>query len=64
MNLRKYDGQNVVIIATDGEVFTGFVHDYFFPEDNDNGKESIVLKMNDGKFVEFNEDHIEEITIQ
>lgn len=64
MNLRNYDGKNVVIIATGGEIFTGFVQDYFFPEDNDNGKESIVLKTHSGDFIEFNEDTIEKITIQ
>lgn len=64
MNLRKYEGQNVVIITTSGKTFNGFVHDYFFPEDNDNGKESIFLKTNDGEFIEFNEEGIEEIKIK
>lgn len=32
--LRFYEGKTVVLEATDGEVYTGYVSDYIFAEDN------------------------------
>ena len=62
MSLKKYCGQTVAIIADNGKVFCGFVEDYFFPDDNENGLESIVLKTSAGMY-EFTEEDIETIEI-
>ena len=44
-------------------MFNGIVDDYFFPEDNESGLESIVVKTGSGDFYEFTEETIEEITV-
>lgn len=43
MNLAKYYGKRVKIETKDGTVFVGDVNDYFEPEDNENGQESIIV---------------------
>ena len=62
MNLKSYYNKHVKIITDNGQMFIGFVDDYFFPEDNENGLESIALKTNDGVY-EFNENDINKIEI-
>ena len=62
MNLKLYYYKNVIIITYDGEMFTGLVDDYFYPEDNETGLESIVVNTNHGLY-EFNENDIKEIKI-
>ena len=42
-------------------VFLGKVNDYFYPDDNENGKESIVVDTIDGSAVEFYEENIKAI---
>lgn len=63
MILKSYYGKKVTVVDVNGQVFTGKVDEYFFPEDNDNGKESIILKTTDNEFVEFTDDTIEKITV-
>lgn len=44
MNLREYEGENVLITCSDGEKIKGFVTDYISPEDNEpEGVESLIL---------------------
>lgn len=44
MNLRCFEGKNVRLIDTDGEIFEGYVSAYIFAEDNvPKEVESIVL---------------------
>ena len=43
MNLKQYYGKKVKIVAANGMIFLGTVNDYFFPEDNEAGKESIAI---------------------
>ncbi len=43
MQLARYDGKNVVIETTNGQVFRGKIGDYVYPEDNENRKESIII---------------------
>ena len=59
---KKYYGQTVTIIADNGKEFCGFVDDYFFPDDNEHGLESIVLKTSTGLY-EFTKEEIETIEI-
>ena len=47
MKLVNFYGRNVTVILTDGSSVTGTVSDYVFPEDNENGKESIELYEHD-----------------
>lgn len=63
MELKHYYGKKVTVIDVDGKTFTGLVDDYFFPEDNENGEESIVIKTNGSGLVEFTSNDIKEITI-
>ena len=43
MNLKQYYGKKVKIVADNDKVFLGKVNDYFYPDKNENGKESIVV---------------------
>ena len=63
MSLKSYYGKKVNIVGTDGQEFEGIVDDYFFPEDNESGLESIVIKTGSGDFYEFTEETIEKITV-
>ena len=63
MSLKSYYGKKVNIVDTDGQEFEGIVDDYFFPEDNESGLESIVIKTGSGDFYEFTEETIEKITV-
>ena len=45
MNLVDFYGENVKITAVNGNVYTGVVEDYIYPEDNENGKESIIVEF-------------------
>lgn len=63
MDLKIYYGKKVNIVATNGKSYVGTVNDYFFPEDNESGIESICVDTYDGGIVEFTENDIETITI-
>ena len=63
MTLKSYYGKKVTIVCDNGQTFNGVVDDYFFPEDNDNGEESIVLKTTNSKFIEFTSGVIKEIKL-
>ncbi|MDO4670220.1 MAG: hypothetical protein Q4A67_01980 [Aerococcus sp.] len=64
MDLGQYEGQFVFIVGTNNKAFRGLVTNYFYPEDNEDGKESIAI--NDSRYnnlIEFNEDDIKTIKI-
>ena len=61
MNLKKYYGTLVDITGTDGRSGTGKVTDYIFPEDNENGIESIIVDFLDGTAQEFYPNQIKSI---
>ena len=61
MSLKKYYGQTVTIVADNGEVFCGIVDTYFFPDDNENDLESIILRTSNGHLYEFTEEKIKTI---
>ena len=63
MSLKEYYGHTVKILADNGEVFCGVISDYFFPDDNENNLESIVLRTSKGHLIEFKEKDIEVIAI-
>lgn len=42
-NLKIYDGKTVKLTDIDGEVFTGYVGDYIYADDNEPEVEGIVL---------------------
>lgn len=63
MELENFYGKKVNIISTNGKSFVGTVNDYFFPDDNESGKESIVIDTLNGDAIEFTEEDIETITI-
>lgn len=63
MNLKSYYNKKVKIVDKNGHVFSGIVDEYFFPEDNESGVESIVIETHEGDLYEFAEDTIEKINI-
>ena len=63
MSLKELCGKRVRIVSPDGVSFMGKVDDYFYPEDNENEKESVVLDTEDGTLIEFYEDDIKELEI-
>ena len=63
MQLKSYYGKEVYIIASNGKIFWGHVEDYFYPEDNESGIESIVIVTKSGDLVEFDEESIYHIAV-
>ena len=57
--LKFYQGKKVNILDTKGRLYIGTVNDYFYPDDNDSGKESIILDTTRGDAIEFTEDDID-----
>ena len=63
MNLKPFYDEKVKIFEETGKIFLGKVNDYFYPDENENGKDSIVVDTVENQAVEFYEDHIREIEI-
>lgn len=63
MLLKEMLGKNIRITTPNKSIFTGNVCEYIFPEDNESGKESIVLKMSNGKLIEFGEMDMKNVDI-
>lgn len=63
MTLKSFYMKEVTIITVCGQIFSGFVDDYFFPEDNENGEESIVIKTIYSEYIEITSSDIEKIII-
>lgn len=62
MDLGQYEGKLVVIFDVDNKIFHGRVTDYFYPDNNDDDKESIAIDdYRYGNPIEFNEDDIKTI---
>ena len=61
MSLKEYFEQTVDITAADGRTAIGKVSDYIFPEDNENGMESIIVDFPDGTAQEFYKKDIKSI---
>ena len=59
MNLLRFLHEKLKIVSVNGRTFTGIINDYFYPDDNDNGKESIVMDTDTGLCIEFYEDDIQ-----
>lgn len=64
---QSLEGKNVKITCIDGEVFTGIVGDYIFPEDNEpEGIAAIDIDncpQKSGESVSFNENEIDNIEV-
>ena len=63
MHLEKYDGKNVRIITIDGETFVGFVYNFSPGDENENGKNSIIVDLPDGRAFDFDESDILSIEV-
>ena len=61
MGLKFYYGKKVIIVDTNGKSFVGTVNDYLFDDDNESGKESIVIDTPGGESIEFTEENIKSI---
>jgi len=62
MSLKDYYNKAVIIYGNNGERIVGIVDDYVYPEDNESGVESIIIKTNSGYYEVVAED-INEIEI-
>lgn len=60
MELYKFVRKNVRILSPDREVYTGFVTDFFNADDNDDGIESLVVRVAN-RLIEFNPSDIASI---
>lgn len=60
MNLKTYLNKNVIIIDRENNTYKGYVGDYIFAEDNDDGVESIVLEI-ESDLLEFSANFIKSI---
>ncbi len=64
MSLKDFYGKTVNIVAVNGRMFKGKVIEYFYPEDNDSGQESIAIRDKlSGNLVEFPEEDIKSIEV-
>jgi len=63
VKLAQFNNKIVKIIAKNGNSFVGLVSEYFYPEDNESDKESIVIDTEEGTAVEFYERDIKTIEI-
>lgn len=61
MSFKSCIDQMVLIVTKTGEEFFGVVEDYFYPDDNECGIESIVMKTPEGYLIEFTQNEIETI---
>ena len=55
MKLKRFYNKKVNIVT---KAFSGVVTEYFYPEENESGKESIVIDSSSGNPVEFYEEDI------
>jgi hypothetical protein len=53
VSLKHYYGKTVIITDAGGTSVSGKVTDYVYPEDNENGSESIILDLREGPAREF-----------
>lgn len=63
MNLLQYYNHKVLVESSNERLIQGSVTDYFYPEDNENGMESIAIKDQNGEYVELYESDIKSIEI-
>ena len=64
MSLKIYYGKKVLIYTANDTYLKGVVEDYFFPEDNEDNRESIVISTRSGEIIELNEDDIVTISVK
>lgn len=48
MKLKRFYNKKVNIITKEGIAFSGVVTEYFYPEENESGKESMVIDSSSG----------------
>ena len=58
MKLKRFYNKKVNIVTKEGIAFRGVVTEYFYPEENESGKESMVIDSSSGNPVEFYEEDI------
>lgn len=64
MSLGIYEGKKVRIVDNENCVYIGVIGDFIYPEDNEDGQESIILDSLDPQYSEeFNAARIKSIEI-
>ena len=64
MKLKKFINEKVSIVSNDGITSCGVVTDYFYPDENESGEESIVIDTPAGKVIEFYGKDIKSIKVK
>lgn len=64
MSLKIYYGKKVLVYTTNDSYLQGTVDDYFFPDDNEDGRESIVISTSAGDLIELCEEDIVTISVK
>lgn len=63
MDLSNYYDHYVYVVCADDRVFRGYVTFYFAPEENENGRESIIVDADNSEAVELYQEDISVIRI-
>lgn len=64
ISLSTYEDKDVVIQTNNGKVYRGNVNYYFYPEDNEDGQESIAIRdYSSGLLVNIGKSEIKSIEI-
>ncbi|WP_055079079.1 hypothetical protein [Lagierella massiliensis] len=64
MNLRKYEGENIIVELNNKKIYIGKVTDFIFAEDNNPQKNSIIIEARGcDNLVEIYEDDVKKIDI-
>ena len=63
MRLAEYLEKDVIIEDPSGAIWNGHVSDYIEADDNESGKESIIMDSSDGRLIEFEPSDIATITV-
>lgn len=58
MKLKQLFNKKVNIVSNNRTTFSGVVTEYFYPDENESGKESIVIDCSGGDVIEFYEEDI------
>lgn len=63
MTLTQYYEKTVTILTVGGETIVGTIVEYFYPEDNESGIESVIVRNETGDEFELYSNDIDRISI-
>jgi len=63
MNFKNLVGETIKVTTVKGKIYRGIVEDYCFPDDNESGDESIIVKFDKDNYGEFDKTNIRTLEI-